>query len=61
MKDLHRVLIEGHIDAPRIVSVVEPETFHPRYAAFDGNGNTVAPTVPYLRGLALDYQPAPDW
>jgi len=38
----------------RIGSVVELETFHPRYAVFDCNGDTVAPTVPYLRGLALD-------
>ncbi len=53
MKDLHRELIED-IDVPRIRSVVELETFHPRYAVFDCNGNTVAPTVPCLRGLALD-------
>ncbi|MFD9445279.1 hypothetical protein ACFWBR_41835 [Streptomyces sp. NPDC060006] len=52
--DLHRALIEGHTDVPRIGSVAELETFHPRYAVLDYNRNTVAPTVPYLRGLAMD-------
>ncbi|MFC9911370.1 tyrosine-type recombinase/integrase [Streptomyces sp. NPDC059862] len=53
MQDLHRQLIEGRADVPRVGSVVELESI-PRYAVLDADGAVVAPIVPYLRGLILD-------
>jgi hypothetical protein len=50
---LHRQLIEGRADVPRVGSVVELESI-PRYAVLDADGSAVAPVVPYLRGLILD-------
>ncbi len=53
LRDLHRQLIEGRADVPRVGSVVELESI-PLYAVLDGDGTVVAPIVPYLRGLTLD-------
>ncbi|MBB3080916.1 hypothetical protein FHS41_007470 [Streptomyces violarus] len=53
MQDLHRQLIEGRADVPRVGSVVKLESI-PLYAVLDGDGSVVAPVVPYLRGLTLD-------
>ncbi|MCX4983919.1 hypothetical protein [Streptomyces sp. NBC_00572] len=53
MQDLHRQLIEGRADVPRVGSVVELESI-PRYTVLDADGSAVAPVVPYLRGLILD-------
>lgn len=54
MQDPHRALIEGRADVPRVGSVVELVTLHPRYAVLDPDGAVVAPAVPYPRGLTLD-------
>lgn len=53
LQDLHRQLIEGRADVPRVGSVVKLESI-PLYAVLDGDGSVVAPVVPYLRGLTLD-------
>lgn len=53
LQDLHRQLIEGRTDVPRVGSVVKLKSI-PLYAVLDGGGSVVAPVVPYLRGLALD-------
>lgn len=53
LQDLHRQLIEGRADVPRVGSVVKLESI-PRYAVLDPDGALVAPVVPYLRGLTLD-------
>ncbi|MEU9411645.1 site-specific integrase [Streptomyces sp. NPDC048281] len=54
MQDLHRELIEGRVSVPRVGSVVELETVHPRYAVLDASGGGVEPVAAYLRELALD-------
>ncbi|MFI6062453.1 tyrosine-type recombinase/integrase [Streptomyces sp. NPDC051286] len=53
MQDLHRQLIEGRADVPRVGSVIELESI-PRYTVLDADGAAVAPVLPYLRGLILD-------
>lgn len=53
LQDLHRQLIEGRADVPRVGSVVELESI-PRYAVLGPDGIPVACVVPYLRGLTLD-------
>ncbi|MFE2912435.1 tyrosine-type recombinase/integrase [Kitasatospora indigofera] len=52
-QDLHRQLIEGLADVPRIGSVTKIESI-PGYAVLDADGNVVAPVAPYLLGLVLD-------
>ncbi|MFC8670789.1 tyrosine-type recombinase/integrase [Streptomyces sp. NPDC057199] len=53
LQDLHRQLIEGQADVPRVGSVVELESI-PLYAVLDSDGTVVGPVVPYLRGLTLN-------
>ncbi|WP_078661713.1 tyrosine-type recombinase/integrase [Streptomyces sp. NRRL B-24484] len=52
-QDLHRQLIEGQTDVPRIGSVTKIESI-PGYAVLDADGNAVAPVASYLLGLVLD-------
>ncbi|MFJ3656542.1 hypothetical protein ACIPPR_24960 [Streptomyces nigra] len=54
LRDLYRELIEGKANVPRVGSVVELETVHPRYAVLDAFGVVVEPVASYLRELALD-------
>ncbi|MER5966692.1 site-specific integrase [Streptomyces sp. NPDC002057] len=53
LQDLHRLLIEGRVDVPRVGSVVQMDSI-PRYAVVAPDGAVVEPVVPYLRGLTLD-------
>ncbi len=58
-RDLHRELIEGRLDVPRIGSVVQLPRQHPPYAVADVDGALVSPVESYLKDLALgDNSPA---
>ncbi|WP_053196317.1 tyrosine-type recombinase/integrase [Streptomyces viridochromogenes] len=53
MQQLHRALIEGQADVPRVGCVLEVETAYPRYVVLDVAGARLEPVVQYLRDLAL--------
>lgn len=57
--DLHRDLMEGRTDVPRIGSVVQLPQRYPPYGVVDAGGALVKPVDSYLRDLALgDNSPA---
>ena len=58
-RDLHRELIEGRTDVPRVGAVIQLPRQFPPYAVADAAGTLVAPVESYLKDLALgDNSPA---
>lgn len=53
MQQLHRALIEGQADVPRVGRVIRAETSYPRYVVLDAAGALLEPVVQYLRDVAL--------